>query len=175
MVELLVVSAIIATFSVVLILNFRASPKSETAREQTASLVLSNIRRVQSMALAGTRYQGNLTCGFGVHYLNSTAYFIYGKTMPISGLCSSVTTRNYQAGDIIVETIILSNSNMQFRSSFNDIFFEPPDPKTFINNNSALTAPHATLTIQLKGQASCAQGSCTDIEVHTSGQINLID
>lgn len=172
-IELLVISAIIATFSVVLILNFRSSPTSKTARVQTASVVLSDIRRAQSLALSGSRYQGNLVCGYGFHYVNPTSYFIYVKTVPVSGPCSSVATHNYQSGDPITENKILINTNMEFRSSFNDIFFEPPDPKTYINNKSSLNIPPATLTIQLKNQNNCAQNTCTEINVFTSGQIDL--
>src|SRR3989344_3790670 len=172
-VELLVVSAIIATFSVVLILNFRASPASKIARVQTASVVLSDIRRDQSFALSGSRFQGGLVCGYGIHYIDSTSYLIYAKEASLSGPCSSVTTRNYQSGDLIAETKILINANMEFRSSFYDIFFESPDPKTYINNTSSLTTVPATITIQLKDQQNCAQGTCTKIEIYTSGQIDL--
>ena len=172
-IELLVISAIIATFSVVLILNFRSSPKTRVARNQVAAIIVSDIRRVQSMAVAGNRYQGNVVCGYGIEYVSNVSYRLYAKPVPAAGPCSSVSTRNYQAGDLIVETKNLTNSNMEIRSSFSDVFFEPPDPKTYINNNPALNGPTTVISIQLKGQTNCAQQSCTQITIYPSGQINL--
>lgn len=172
-IELLVISAIIATFSVVLILNFKPSSTSKTARVQTASVILSDIRRAQSMSLSGSRYQGNLVCGYGVHYINQTSYLIYAKAIPISGACSSMTTRNYQIGDLIAETKNLVNYSMEMRSPFLDIFFEPPDPKTYLNNIFSLAASPQIILIQLKGQSVCTQQSCTQVTIYSSGQIDI--
>ncbi|MBI2063839.1 MAG: type II secretion system protein [Candidatus Yanofskybacteria bacterium] len=172
-IELLVITAIIATFSVVLILNFRSSPTSRTAREQTASVILSDVRRAQSLALSGSRYQGNLVCGYGVHYINPTSYLLYAKAVPASGPCFSVATRNYQAGDPIVETKILINVNMEIRSVFDDVFFEPPDPKTYIDDEFDLEGSPSTITVQLKGQQNCGQKSCTKVVIYPTGQIDM--
>ncbi len=174
LIEMLVVTALISTFSVVLILNFRASSTNQAARTQTASVFLSEIRNAQSSALSGSRYQGSLVCGYGIHYVDATSYYIYAKPVPTlpSGPCSSVSTRNYQSGDPIIKTNALINVNMEIRSSFYDIFFEPPDPKTYINNDSALSGSPAIITIQLKGQVSCDSSSCTQITVYPSGKID---
>ena len=174
LVEVLVVTAIIATLSVALLFNFGTAARNRTARSQVASVVVSDIRRAQSMALAGARFGGNTVCGYGIHYLSSTSYYIYAKAAPAGG-CSTVPTRNYQAGDLIVEAKKLINPNMGFRSSFSDVFFESPDPKTFLNNSSILTNPPVTITIQRVGQANCGGQSCARVEVYTSGQINLSD
>jgi hypothetical protein len=124
------------------------------------------------MALAGTRFGGNVVCGYGVHYYSSNTYYIYSKPPPPTG-CSTVLTRNYQDGDLVVESKELTNPNMEFRSIFSDIFFESPDPKTYINNSALLTDPQATITIQRVGQANCGGQTCTRIEVYTSGRIDL--
>lgn len=176
MVELLVVIAIIATLSVAMILNFRVSAKNKTARTQTASIIISDIRRAQSMALSGSRYQNNIVCGYGVHYVDSVTYLIYAKALPSGGGCASVPTRNYNsAGDFLIETRKIINPSMAIRSSFYDIFFEPPNPKTYINNDPSLTSVFspATISIQLKGQSNCAQQSCTNISVYTSGELDF--
>lgn len=167
--------AIIATFSVVLFLNFRSSPRNRVARNQTASVIVSDVRRAQFMATAGNRHLGNIVCGYGVRYINNVSYSIYAKAVPVSGSCSSLSTRNYQSGDLTVETKILNNVNMEIRSVFSNIFFEPPDPKTYINNNSALTGPATVISIQLKGQANCNGQSCAQITVYPSGQIDLVN
>ena len=172
-IELLVVTAIIATFSVVLVLNFRSSPKNQVARSQTAAAVVSDIRRIQSMASAGSRFQGNVVCGYGIHYVSSTSYILYAGVLDGGATRCQDTNHNYQAGiDLVVETKNIINSNMEMRSSFSDVIFEPPDPKTYINNSALLTGPSATITIQLKAQASCAGTSCTLITIFPSGQID---
>lgn len=174
-VELLVVSAIIATFSVVLILNFRSSPTSKTARIQTASVVLSDIRRAQSLALSGSRYLDKTVCGYGIYKINNTSYLLYAGVLDGAATKCKDSNHNYQAGiDLVVETKNLINSNMEIRSSppVRDIFFESPDPKTYINNSPSLSGS-TTISIQLKNQQNCAQGTCTDIKVFASGGIDL--
>ncbi len=178
LVEVLVVTAIIAILSVALFFNFGTTARNRTARSQVASVVVSDIRRAQSMALAGTRFSGNAVCGYGVHYFSSVSYYIYAKAAPVGG-CSTVPTRNYQAGfDSVVQTQKLVNQNMEFRSSFSDIFFESPNPKTYINNSASLTPPLPTTTIiiQRTSQVACSiPQTCAQIDVSTSGQLNLTD
>ncbi len=175
LVELVIVAGLIAAFSVVLIFNFRTTAKNKTARSRVASVIVSNIRRAQSMVLSGSRFQGNIVCGFGIHYVNSTTYLIYAGATEGLPNCTA-TNHNYQAGvDSIVQTIGLINSNMEIRSSFDDIFFEPPDPKTYIDNNSGLAEPPATITIQLVDQSNCGSKSCTHVQMFTSGQLNVVN
>jgi prepilin-type N-terminal cleavage/methylation domain-containing protein len=171
-IELLIVTAIISTFSVVLILNFRSSPTSKLARNQVAAVVVSDIRQAQSLTLAGSRFQDNLVCGYGIHYLTNVSYLIYAGLLNGATKCQDIN-HNYESGiDVTVETRTLINSKMEMRSSFSDIFFESPDPKTYINNNSALDGPPTTISIQLVGQQNCGGQSCTQITVYPSGRIN---
>ncbi|MEX2052898.1 MAG: type II secretion system protein [Candidatus Paceibacterota bacterium] len=173
LVELVIVAGLIAALSVALILNFRTAATNKTARGQVASVVVSDIRRAQSMALSGSRFQGNIVCGFGIHYINSTSYLIYAGSTEGLPDCTS-TNHNYQAGvDSIFQTITINNPSMEMRSSFLDIFFEPPDPKTYINNNSSLGVAPATVTVQLVGQQNCGGQSCTNVQVYTSGQLDI--
>ncbi len=126
------------------------------------------------MALAGTRYQGNITCGYGVDYVDKNNYSIYAKAVPGSGSCSTVATRNYQPGiDYIVEAKKISNANFEIAGTFGDIFFEPPDPKTYISNQSLPNPASALITIQLVGQTSCSGGSCSTVQVSNSGEVDL--
>lgn len=174
-IELLVITAIIATFSVVLILNFRIGARTATARLQTASVIVSDIRRAQSMALAGQRYQGSVVCGYGVRYVSKNSYRIYAKPVPAVGGCVALSTHNFQVGDFdsVTGTRGMVNSNMEMRSAFDDIFFKPPDPKVYVNNTPLPTLTMTTITIQTLNQQNCAGGSCTKIEVYNSGQIDL--
>ena len=174
LVEVLVVVAIIAILSVALFFNFGTTARSRTARSQVASVIISDIRRAQSMALSGTRFGGNVFCGYGIHYVSRTSYFLYAGADEGLPLCQNAN-HNYTDVDTIVEVKNLINLNMEFRSSFSDIFFESPDPKTYINNSASLADPPATITIQRLNQINCGGQTCTQIEVYTSGQINLTD
>jgi len=176
LVEVIIVCAIIATFSVALILNFRAFPKNRIGRSQVASVVESDVRRMQAMAFAGSRFQGASVCGYGIHYNTITSYILYAGVLGGGITQCQNSNHNYQAGvDLIVETKNLPNSNMQIRSAFSDVFFESPDPKTYINNNPLLTGNPITITIELRGQVNCNQQSCTDVVVYPTGRINLIN
>lgn len=179
MVEVLVVTAIIATLSVALFFNFGTAARSRTARSQVASVIISDVRRAQSMALSGTRFGGNVVCGYGIHYVDHITYFLYAGADEGLARCQDAN-HNYQAGvDSVVQTQKLVNLNMEFRASFPDIFFESPDPKTYINNSASLTSPappQAMIIIQRTGQATCSiPQTCAQIDVSTSGQLNLTD
>lgn len=175
-IEVLVVCAIMATFSVVLILNFKSSPKNRVARSQVADVIISDFRNAQALALAGSRFGGNTVCGFGVHYVNPTSYLIYAGVLNGGATRCIDTDHNYQAGiDLIVENKKIINVNMEMRSPFSDVFFEPPDPKTYINDKSALNTNPTTIQIQLVGQNNCSGQTCTDITINISGSIDVIN
>lgn len=175
LVELLVVSAIIATLSVVFIFNFRNSASNKSAVNQVVAVVVSDIRRTQSMATSSSRYNNNLVCGFGLHYADNTSYLIFAES---SGApCGTPAARTYQSGDGIIESRKLTNQNIEIKASFYDIFFEPPDPKVAINGSVSLTSPPPSQTVITVGPngRSCGGGVCTNIVVNTSGAVNVVD
>ena len=173
-VELLVVAAILATLSVALVLNFRIGARTATARLQTASAIVSDIRRAQSMALAGRQYQNNVVCGYGVRYVSNVSYRIYAKPPPAGG-CGALTNHNFEAGDFdaVTGTRGMVNSNMEMRGAFSDVFFKPPDPRVYVGNVTLPTSAMTAITIQTLNQTNCSGGSCTKVEVYNSGQIDL--
>ncbi len=178
LVEVLVVTAIIATLSVALLFNFGTAARNRTARSQVASVIVSDIRRAQSMAASGTRFGGSVFCGYGIHYVDKTTYLLYAGVDEGLSRCQDAN-HNYQAGiDSVVQTQKLINQNMEFRSGFSDVFFESPDPKTYINNSASLAIPLPTtaIVIQRIGQTVCSiPQTCAQIDVSTSGQVNLTD
>jgi prepilin-type N-terminal cleavage/methylation domain-containing protein len=174
--EIMVVMVMISIISAMMFTNFRVPSKSATARKQTISVVLSDIRRVQSQALSGNRFQGVAVCGFGIHYVSNTSYLIYSKP-PLLGSCSAFTTRNYQSSnDISVQSANLSNSNMKFVSQFADVYFEMPDPKTYVNNVPLSATPNnpasTVISIGLQEQADCSSLPCNTITIYNSGKID---
>jgi|SRR3989344_1531456 len=175
LIELVVTIAILAILSTVLFFNFRSTSTNKTARNQIVSLITSTIRRAQTMSTSSTKVSGNVVCGFGVHYINANSIKIYAG----SEASCAVANRNYQAGtDFDIENITIPNANLEIKSSFNDIFFEPPDPKTFINNYAGLSGPLSitttTISVGVKTQG-CGSLRCTDIIVKTSGGIDIND
>src|SRR3989344_5648256 len=74
-----------------------------------------------------------IRCGYGVHYVNPTSYSIYAGPDASSADCSSFD-RNLDDGDATVATKVFGNQKVEFKAVFNDIFWEPPHPYTYINN-----------------------------------------
>lgn len=178
LIELVVVVAIMATLSTVLFFNFRSASTGKTARNQVTSLIQSDIRRAQTMTTSSTQFNGAIVCGFGIHYVSATSYIIYAGAVGGSPLNCTNADKNYNAAglgaDSIVQTITLQNPKFNIKSSFLDIFFEPPDPKTYINRNSALNASPTIISVGVIGQA-CGGGNCTNLTVKTSGAIDVND
>jgi len=182
LVEMLVVLSIMGIFSALFISNFRSASTNVTARHQTSSVVISDIRNVQSMALSGTQFKGQVLCGYGVHYLGPTSYMVYAKQPNGLGKCTGNV--NYNAGNPSsdVERRTLNNINMIIRWSPNscgggnkdDIFFQPPDAKAFIDNKDLSSNPNNTATIDVvvKGSA-CPTVNTTTLTIYKSGKIDV--
>ena len=183
LIELLIIMAITVLVGTTFVLNFRAASTNAAARHQLSSVMIADIRNAQSLAVSGGKVNNPSSgreenpCGYGLHYVNSAAYYIYAG-MP-TGSCSGAN-RNFQDGtDIIVETRTIGNPNMILSGSapggvFYDVFFEPPDPKVYLNNDANLsTAPTATDIYVVRLGQVCPGGDCTIVSVHKSGAINL--
>lgn len=171
--ELLVNVGIMAVLGTLFFINFRSSSTNATARHQQSSIIVADIRRVQTMTTAGSQYQGTIVCGFGIHYVTSRAYLIYAKKVPtFPTACAALSTRNYESTDYTVELKPLVNSGLS-NSWFPDIYFEPPDPKTYINNVRSLS-PVINVNINiLKTGSVCNPSTCTTITISTSGKIDI--
>lgn len=174
--EIIVVMVMISIISGVIFTNFRFPSKSATARKQTASVVLSDVRKIQSLALSGSRFQGTVVCGYGIHYVSTISYLIYSKP-PAAGSCNAVLTRNYQPlNDILVQSAGLLNPNMKFMAQFADVYFEMPDPKTYVNDVPLSLTPNnpasTVVSIGLQGQADCGSAPCDTIIIFNSGKID---
>lgn len=105
--------------------------------------------------------------------MDPVTYIIYAGVLGGGITKCSDSNHNYQAGtDLLVETRKISNDNMEIATSFVDVFFESPDPKTYLDNSLITNLP-ATITIWNKGQLSCVSDSCTYVKVYLSGRIDL--
>lgn len=169
LVEILVVAAITGFISTFLLLNFQRSRIDLTL---TSNEMIGSLRSTQNKALASARYDSGtgqkIRCGYGVHYTSPSSYSVYAGPDASSIDCTTLN-RNFDGEDVIISTKVFTESRVEFKSSFNDIFFEPPDPKTYLNNNSSLNLPPQAITIGKIG-GTCPQ-DCKTIYVYTSGKI----
>src|SRR6185369_15261480 len=98
--EVLVVASIIAIMSAAMFFNFRAHNSNTTARNEVVASVVSNIRRAQTLSINSSTYQGNVVCGYGVHYVGgSNNYLLYARQKPSDGSCTSAGNHNYTQGN----------------------------------------------------------------------------
>lgn len=174
LVEILVVMAIIALLSGALALNFRTAGTNTTARSQVANSVVSDVRRMQSMALAGSGFSGKAVCGYGINYFNPTRYILFARPIGSTSCNSDARPRTYQATiDVIIERVALRNPNFVFDSPFPDIFFELPNPTTYINGNPLVSQSPAVIAVALLQPSGPPEK--TTIYIFANGKIDITD
>lgn len=167
LVEMAVVAAIIGFLGTALIINFS---RTRIDIDQSANLVIATIREAQTKAVSSTAYGGYSPCGYGFHYISPTQFVIYlGQDASLVD-CLNIADKNYQPGrDVLLKIQSFINPKIQFTSSFNDIFFLPPDPKTYLNNNPSLNQP--PITIQIGPIGGSCPTDCRTISIFPSGKI----
>ena len=131
MIELLVVISVIGLIFALSLVSYRSGQKKYVLT-QTVQQLISDIRKAQNMALSGYDISGQYN-GYGLYIKKGeSSYIIYGNKN---------IDPNYQPNDDIIETISLSNGvSVKSVSSASDklhIFFEPPQPITYLNGVSA--------------------------------------
>ncbi len=123
------------------------------------------IMRAKSMTLSGIVPAGGNTCGHGVRIERNRAFIFLDR-----GQCGINNSRGYDAGEEVLGSanIINLNHGVTFQPSiggisidFINIVFIPPDPRTIINGNIAIsealvrvalpTGMHRRITINNQG------------------------
>lgn len=172
LVEIIVVTALMSILSTLFIFNFRSANTTKTGHDQVVGVIVSDTRRMQSLALSGRQYNSENVCGYGIHYVDAVTYILYVvRDVNADGFCSD-QSRLYSGGSAtILETHILANPSVQFQTGFQDIYFELPFAKTYINN---VNSPPTSTQIILQNKGSdCTSGFCSTVTVTTAGAINL--
>lgn len=166
LVELIIITAVVVFLTTSLFETFgRSAQESQRLRRGSVSLT-SDIRRAQSLAISSFRFLEEDLCGYGIHYVDSRTYQIY-KGIRGGVSCASGDHRYNPGGDSIYRLMTLSESDIIFSGQFPDIFFEPPDPKIYIDNNASLSGPAAQINLCIQ------KGSpCVTISVYPSGRID---
>lgn len=161
MIELLVVISIIGVISSFVVGGYKDSQEKYALSQATQRLV-SSIRRAQSMAMGGTGIYRTYY-GYGVRFdpsFSPSSYFIYA---------SKDNDQKYSSGDTIIERVQLPKrieiSVVSTGGVPLEIFFQPPDPITFINRD-ATAGQSGTVDLQIEGKTLAQR-----ISVSTSGLI----
>jgi prepilin-type N-terminal cleavage/methylation domain-containing protein len=167
LVEMAVVAAIIGFLGTLIIINFS---RSRIDVVQGANLTLSTIRAAQTKAIASTAYGGHSVCGYGIHYDAGTQKITtYVGPNSSTSNCSTINTNYQSSEDTILSYQTFTDSRIEVKSAFNDIFFVPPDPKTYLNNNASLN--QSPITIQIGVTGTTCPTNCKTIYVYPSGKI----
>ncbi len=167
LVEVLVVASITVMITGLLVVNFS---RSRTDLNQIAIVITDAVREAQLLTLSGSLIQGTYRCGYGIHF-TADSYLIYAGPNADDVDCS-LENRNYEVGtDAIVRQALLSNPALEIAPVPADVFFEPPNPTTYIDDSDAPGA-NTNINIRRKGSA-CPGPDCRTINVTTSGRIQL--
>jgi len=167
LIEMIIVASIIGMLATTLILNFRAGSR-DTALTQVAQQIASDVREAQSMAISSKRYAGQTRCGYGVSFNDAQTYQIYVGPDSKSIDCHSIVEKNFGSGDVVVETITVLDIQVEISSVFPDIFFEPPDPTTYINNNDLTVNSNPAEIVLIN-----AGGNTKKVLVYPSGLVEV--
>ncbi|HEY4484318.1 MAG TPA: type II secretion system protein [Candidatus Paceibacterota bacterium] len=168
LIEMIIVALLVGVFSTFLLINLRGFSTNAVILERAALGVVSDLRKTQGLSIAGVSFQGASVCGYGIHYVDNETYLIYAGG---EGVCST-SNKNYQIGnDISYQLVKIFEKNVEFKNSFNDVFFLLPDPKTYINNIFSLSASPLTISIGFKGLTCPAY--CKTISIFPSGKVDL--
>ncbi|OGN08782.1 MAG: hypothetical protein A3J46_04405 [Candidatus Yanofskybacteria bacterium RIFCSPHIGHO2_02_FULL_41_11] len=171
LIEILIVVSIIAFTSVALIENFSTSRVNV---DRATNQLVSDLRTAQSHALSTRKTEGLFRCGYGITRLNSNSYAIYAGRDSSSGNCQS--NRNYNSSqNPIVLTRVFTYQSISTYPTFNDIFFEPPGLKTYINNTTGDISPEK-IFVRINDTDcvnSFSSTRCKLVCVYTSGKIEI--
>lgn len=130
LIEVIVVVSITAILAGVMLANFRGGEKSRLVAV-AAQQVAQNVRLAQNFSTSLKESGGIVPCGWGIHYLNESGYVLFAD----GAGCASANPYRYDSSER-TQTFLFNDARVKFSSSFNDIFFRPPDSVTYINAGS---------------------------------------
>lgn len=161
LIELVVVTAIIGLFAVLMLVNYRGGSQG-LAEQQTLQVIAQSVRSAQNKALGAH----NVTCVpspcvyYGVHFdTSSTAIRVFASNdnQYDSGEEIAGETRELESGVLITG---ISSNYVCGASMCLDILFEPPDPTVSFNP----AGESATITITGGRSVTVGKGGSVDIQ-----------
>ncbi len=164
---MMVVAAIIGILSTVIVVSFSRGRVDVT---QGTSLTKATVRLAQARTVASTVLGTYIPCGYGITRINSTTLAVYAGPNAATTDCVAMN-KNYQpARDTIIYSQLFQNPRIEFKNSFSDVFFLPPDPKTYINNSGTVSNTPLEIIIGVVGTA--CPTNCKSVYVYPSGKID---
>ncbi len=164
LVEMLVAFFIVGVLSAVILLNYRTG-QEQASLTRAAAVFETDIRRAQNFAVASIDFGGSVPCGYGVHFVDNRNYSIYAGRADAANCLAS--NHNFQSGtDSVYQDIKVVEQRIIFKNSFSDIFFEPPDPATYVNNSKSAGV---STTVELCLESDLTK--CRNLIIDTAGRI----
>lgn len=166
LVEVLVVGFIIGVLSTVILLNYR-SGQEQASLTRAAAFFETDVRRAQNLAISSFDFGGTIPCGYGLHYLDDRTYSIYAGELGGALNCQA-SSHNFQSDtDLVYQSQKIIEAGVIFRSSFVDVFFEPPDPATYVDDSKSVGV---SATVELCLEADLTK--CRLLIIDTAGRIS---
>lgn len=173
--EVLIIAGITGFITTFLLINF--SRTRINFAEETSTFA-SKFRIAQTKAVSSTRFNNSIRCGYGIRYINNQSYAIYVGESTSTFNCSTQNkdynpTEGNPNTDGDIEIINFANSRVEFKTVFRAIYFEPPDPKTFIidSGGTVHNEPNYSLNITIGKMGGACPQDCKTINIFTSGKI----
>lgn len=165
LVEVLAAISIIGILSTVILFNYRTG-QNRASLTRAAAALEADLRNSQNLAVASSELGGSIPCGYGLHYIDSRNYSIYGGRLGGAANCQT-SNHNFRSGtDSVYQDKKIIEEKIVFKNLFPDIFFEPPDPAIYINDNRA-AGVSTTLELCLESDLAV----CRNLIIDTAGRI----
>lgn len=177
LIEMLVVMAIIAIMSVALILNFRESSRTKNTLQRESLAIVAALRQAQSLSVASAKFNNIAPCGYGLHYDPTSKLPIVFFRPKSGGNCS--LARKYDSSvDLEYSKVRFQSVSVEIKAPiFYDVYFQPPDPKTYINDVDPYIfgAVGTDVIIGFSDRACSSSPNCRKISVYPTGRIEVTD
>lgn len=177
LVELLVVISISMVIGAAAIMNFTGGERTN-AVTRAANLILTKVRSVQNKATTVAQGNGNVPCGYGLHYQNETSLKIFSVSPKSSFKCANINSsssdesnRKYgstaESVSSDLETVELKRPNVVKIEPFSDIYFVPPEGLVYIDGERV---SGASSTIFICERSRCSENN-KKLKISTGGEI----
>lgn len=154
LVELLVVISISMVIGAAAIMNFTGGKRSNSV-SRAADVILTEVRGVQNKATTIAQGNGQVSCGYGIHYQDPTSFQTFKIEPDATTDCKEINTpsssdsnRTYSSSrSVDLKLVELKKPNItKIDGSFSDIYFVPPEGLVFIDGERT-TAGSSTIVV----------------------------
>jgi len=187
LIEVLVITSVVALLSGFLITSFS---RTRIDLNHTITTLVAEIRDTQNRAVASSTFRHSseglsgpvARCGYGVTPGTATEFYVYAGANAENQVtnCSTESRTYGDPPDKIVRTVNLPDPKVELKQAvtgffpryFYDVFYEPPDPKTFIDNDATPGNPPAVIVVGPTGvDCEVTPSQCKSICLYISGKI----